>query len=151
MKLLSIIALFVGFSSSISAQNVKSYGEKISQSNAISVSELTEELSSSDEIETKVTGTINASCAAKGCWMTMELSNGDEMRVTFKDYGFFVPTKGLSGKTAIVEGVAKRSVTDVATLKHFAEDAGKSEEEIAKIDKPLEEVTFVADGALIFD
>ncbi len=151
MKLLSLIGLFFGMSLSLSAQNAKSYGAEIDNENAITVTELSEKLSANDELEAKVEGTINASCAAKGCWMTIQLSDGDEMRVTFKDYGFFVPTKGLNGKKAIIEGVAKRSVTDVATLQHYAEDAGKSEEEIAEITEPLEEVTFEANGVLIFD
>lgn len=151
MKFLSFIALFFGLSLSSMAQDVQSYGAEIESENAITVSELTEKLASADELESKVEGTINASCAAKGCWMTMQLSNGEEMRVTFKDYGFFVPTKGLNGKTAIVEGVAKREVTSVATLKHYAEDAGKTEEEIEAIAQPLQEITFVANGVLIFD
>jgi hypothetical protein len=151
MKFLSFIALFFGLSLSSMAQDAQSYGAEIESENAISVSELSKKLSSVDEVDTKVKGEINASCAAKGCWMTLQLSNGEEMRVTFKDYGFFVPTKGLNGKTAIIEGVAKRSVIDVATLQHYAEDAGKSEEEIAEITEPLEEVTFEANGVLIFD
>lgn len=151
MKFLSFIALFIGLSFAGIAQDVQSYGAAIKSENAISVTELSDKLSSEDELEVKVEGVINASCAAKGCWMTMQLANGEEMRVTFKDYGFFVPTKGLNGKKAIVEGIAKREVTSVVTLKHYAEDAGKTEEEISEITEPIQEVTFVANGVLIFD
>jgi hypothetical protein len=151
MKFISFIVLFFGLSFAGIAQDVQSYGAEIKSENAISVTELSDKLSSEDELEARVEGIINASCAAKGCWMTMQLANGEEMRVKFKDYGFFVPTKGLNGKKAVVDGVAKREVTSVATLKHYAEDAGKSEDEISKITEPLEEVTFVANGVLIFD
>ena len=41
----------------------------------------------------------------KDGWMTLDGEEGD-VRVTFKDYGFFVPTEGQEGKTAIVEGLA---------------------------------------------
>jgi hypothetical protein len=37
----------------------------------------------------------------------------------------------------------------VAELQHYAEDAGKSKEEIAKINSPKTELTFVADGVLV--
>ena len=38
----------------------------------------------------QLTGYITKSCAKKGCWMVME-DGKTSMRVTFKDYGFFVP------------------------------------------------------------
>ena len=34
-------------------------------------------------------------------------------------------------------------------LKHYAEDAGKSEEEIALITEPIYELGFIADGVII--
>jgi hypothetical protein len=39
--------------------------------------------------------------------------------------------------------------TSVAELQHYAEDAGKSKEEIAKITEPKLELTFVADGVIV--
>ena len=44
-----------------------------------------------------IKGVVKEVCQEKGCWMTMTLDNGDEMRVTFKDYKIFVP-KDLGGK-----------------------------------------------------
>ena len=46
------------------------------------------------------------------------------MRVTFKDYGFFVPKKS-AGYIAIVQGEVRKEWVDVETLRHYAEDAGK--------------------------
>jgi len=37
----------------------------------------------------------------------------------------------------------------VATLRHYAEDAGKSKEEIEKITEPETNLMFLADGVLI--
>ena len=71
------------------------------------------------------------------------------MMVRFKDYGFFVPTKGLEGRRAVMQGYASKETTDVATLRHYAEDAGKSKEEIAKITEPETSLMFLADGVLI--
>lgn len=55
----------------------------------------------------------------------------------------------MEGKTALMKGYAKRVLTDVETLKHFAKDAGKSTEEIEAITLPKEEITFKASGVVI--
>jgi len=70
------------------------------------------------------------------------------MRITFRDYGFFVP-KDASGKEVIIQGIAKKEVTSVEELRHYAEDAGESEEAIAAITEPEENIVFVADGVII--
>ncbi len=130
---------------------VKSYGEKISDENALDVSVLVEKLADVDSLECTVTGKISSTCTKKGCWMTIIMPEGDEMRVTFKDYGFFVPVSGQEGKTAVMRGKAQVSTTSVKMLRHFAEDAGKSEEEILKITEPITDIAFEADGVLIKD
>ena len=81
--------------------------------------------------------------------MTVQMPEGEKMMVRFKDYGFFVPLKGLEGKHAVMQGYASKETTDVATLRHYAEDAGKSKEEIAKITEPETSLMFLADGVLI--
>ena len=78
----------------------------------------------------------------------MDLPNGESMRVTFKDYGFFVPTNS-QGFPIVMEGVATLSQTDVETLKHYAEDQGKSKEEVEAITAPKKEITFEATGVVI--
>ena len=78
----------------------------------------------------------------------MELPNGSKMRVTFKDYGFFIPTNS-QGFPITIEGVATLTETDVETLRHYAEDQGKSKEEVEAITAPKKEITFEATGALI--
>ncbi|KAF5299905.1 hypothetical protein FQR65_LT19429 [Abscondita terminalis] len=49
----------------------------------------------------------------------------------------------------VVEGKAKLKTSSVAWQKHYAEDMGKSKEEIAKITKPKESITIVADGVIV--
>jgi len=77
--------------------------------------------------------------------------NGVSTRVTFKDYGFFVPKDSAAGKEVVFSGVARRKITDVATLRHYAEDAGKTQEEIDAIMEPKEEIEFVANGVVIYE
>ncbi|MNY81520.1 hypothetical protein D3C86_2231200 [compost metagenome] len=70
------------------------------------------------------------------------------MRVVFKDYAFFVP-KDIAGKTVVFEGEAKKTTSSVEHLRHYAQDAGQSKEEIAKITEPKDELTFVAEGVIV--
>lgn len=127
------------------------YGESISTEGALSLANLSTEVANKDSVTLTLKGTIEQTCARKGCWMTVKDENGMATRVTFKDYGFFVPTQGAEGKEVVFSGVAKKKVTDVATLRHFAEDAGKSQEEIDAITEPKEEIEFVASGVVIYE
>lgn len=126
-----------------------SFGEKIEDEGAVQSDALFTSLEGQDSAYVKVSGTIDQVCQAKGCWMTMPVGE-ESMRITFKDYGFFVP-KDASGKNTVVEGIITKQVTDVETLRHFAVDAGKSPEEVEQITEPKVEYTFEAVGVLIAD
>lgn len=124
------------------------YGEKITAAGAVSGPELLEQMQESDSLYTKVKAKIVASCQNTGCWMDLDLGNGEVMKVTFKDYGFFIPLES-KGKTAVAEGIAKKEIIPVEMLKHYAEDEGKSQEEIDAITEPEMSYTLVASGVLI--
>jgi hypothetical protein len=124
------------------------YGDKITAQGAVTVTELNKSMEGKTELQAKVEGVVLEVCQTKGCWMTMENGDGTKMRVTFKDYGFFVP-KDISGKTVVIEGIAKVTTTTVEELRHYAEDAGKSKEEIAQITKAKKELTFEASGVIV--
>ncbi|HQV53058.1 MAG: DUF4920 domain-containing protein [Flavobacteriales bacterium] len=128
---------------------MKSFGDAITPDGAITTEDLLKAMTTTDSLATKVQCEVITSCTKKGCWMDVMLKDGEVMKVRFKDYGFFVPTSGLEGKHAIMQGYAKKETTDVATLQHYAEDAGKSEEEIAKITEPETSLMFLANGVLI--
>ena len=84
----------------------------------------------------------------KGCWMKIK-SEKDTILVRFKDYGFFVPKDGIAGDKAIINGKLSIDTLSVTLLRHYAEDAGKSLEEVNKITEPEVSITFLADGVLI--
>ncbi len=150
MKTLSfsfIIAILA--SSSTWAQSAQHFGERINEENALSPTELVNAVGQHGTTKAKVAGEVTEVCAAKGCWMTMDVG-GQEMMVRFKDYGFFVP-KDAAGKTAVVQGQAKVDTVDVATLRHYAEDAGKSEEEVEAITEPEVQLSFEAEGVILRD
>ncbi len=131
----------------------KHFGEKINNKGSISYAALVQKMRTSDSLVTKVYGTVTGVCQAKGCWMTI-VSDDDptktEMFVKFKDYGFFMP-KDLSGKKVVMKGKAFKEVTPVDELRHYAEDEGKTKEEIAKITEPKSELKFMASGVMILD
>jgi hypothetical protein len=131
-----------------SAAKVELYGEEITEDGAVTMSEFLTMVEGKDSFEVKVIGKINQCCKKKGCWMTVDLENGEEMRVSFKDYGFFVP-KDADGKTAVFEGWAKVDSISVADQRHYLEDAGASKEEIEAITTVKPELSFVANGVII--
>ena len=122
------------------------YGEKISTENILDYNSFIE--NSKIVSKSKIEGTILSSCPKKGCWMQVKIDS-DTIQVTFKDYGFFVPIDSVEGKNAVVQGDLFLDTTSVEMLKHYAEDAGKSEEEIALITEPIYELGFIADGVII--
>jgi len=126
-----------------------SFGDQISSDDAIAYADLLAQLETTDSFKTKVTGTINAVCKMKGCWMHVSAADqASPAFVKFKDYAFFVP-KDAEGREVVMEGVAYKEITPVEELKHYAEDEGKSAEEIAKITEPVEELKFMASGVLL--
>ena len=128
-----------------------SFGEKITKESAVSKEVLLEKyktLKKGDTLSIKVSSKINEICQNKGCWMTLDLGNNETAFVKFKDYGFFVPMNAQKRNT-IIEGKAFVEETSVAELKHYAEDEGKSEKEIAEITAPKIEYKFLAHGVLI--
>ncbi|MGB2348832.1 MAG: DUF4920 domain-containing protein [Flavobacteriaceae bacterium] len=100
-----------------------------------------------DTLQLTLKGNIKDVCSKKGCWMTLSMPNETDMMVRFKDYGFFVPLDA-SGEV-IINGKAFFSETSIEDLRHYAEDAGASAEDIAAIVSPKVSYNFEADGVLI--
>ena len=96
----------------------------------------------------KLSGEIINVCPKKGCWMNLKVDE-DTIFVKFKDYGFFVPKTGVESKLAFISGNIKKDTISVERLRHYAEDAGKSSDEIEKIVKPEFKLSFLADGVAI--
>ena len=68
--------------------------------------------------------------------------------VKMKDYGFFVPL-AAKGKTVVIEGQVSMKTTSVKELRHYAEDAKKSQAEIDAITQPKKEVNILANGIVV--
>ncbi len=125
----------------------KSYGPvKVDISKAISVEKMLKDFEGKEgEVEYTIEAEISEVCSKAGCWINIDKGNGDMFMVRFKDH-FTIPPKTKIGTGAYLHGVAFMDTISVADLQHFAEDAGKSEEEIASITEPEYEINFTADG-----
>ncbi|RNL82781.1 DUF4920 domain-containing protein [Sinomicrobium pectinilyticum] len=127
-----------------------SFGDSVTPDNRWGAVEMDKKftgLRKTDTIPVKFTSTILEVCPKKGCWMKVQLDGGREAMVRFKDYGFFVP-KDASGEV-VIEGKAYVEEMSVKDLRHYAKDAGKTEEEIAQITEPRITYAVEANGVLI--
>jgi hypothetical protein len=125
------------------------YGEKVNPEGALALVDVVSKvMGGSDFPDVKIVATVKDVCAKKGCWLKLELPAGEEVMVKMKDYGFFLPL-AAKGKKVIIDGEAKIKTTSVAELKHYAEDAKKSQAEIDAIKEPQKEVRITAKGIMI--
>ena len=123
------------------------YGAGTTETGAVPANDIEKKLTN-NQYTGKVVGKVTDVCQEKGCWMKVETANGEKMMVKFRDYGFFMP-KNIVGKEVVLEGDASIKETSVKQLQHYAKDAGKSPEEIAKIKEPKKELIFIAKGVLV--
>ena len=80
---------------------------------------------SGQPVESRVSGRITEVCQKKGCWMV--LTDGSlYARVTFKDYGFFVP-KDSGQHEAVVLGTLSSNQLTAREANHYEKDAGRPE------------------------
>ncbi len=93
-----------------------------------------------------VEGSIIDVCIRKGCWLVVT-DGTTRMRVTFKDYGFFVP-KDAAGRKVLLQGIVTRQEMSEEDARHYAEEStiGEKPEDI---NGPQQVVTMVATGVAI--
>ena len=155
MKGFNIFVAFFLFIAMCSGQEINegliSFGDEIEASGSMTSLQMSEKykvMVVADTVQSKFTGVVKEVCQSKGCWMKVVLEDGKEAMVRFKDYGFFMP-KDIAGKEVIINGLAFVEEMSVDDQKHYAEDAGKSADEIAEITKPKRTLGFEADGVLL--
>ncbi|MFN4123960.1 MAG: DUF4920 domain-containing protein [Flavobacteriales bacterium] len=149
MKKLLFIIGFISITLHIQAQKKEIFGEKITEQGFVNGEEFLKRLGTKDSLEVKIKAPITSVCQKKGCWMHVDLGNDKSMMVRFKDYGFFVP-KDAEGDEVLMQGKAFKETLTVEMLRHYAEDAGKSKEEIMSITEPQEKLSFEASGVIVY-
>lgn len=162
MKRIALLLISIGFLAACNNQSktqndtpeiIKGtaiYGDSVMNDNIIQLASLQSVMNGETKKNLKIKGQVKEVCQSKGCWMTMDLGNGETVRVTFKDYKIFVP-KDLGGRQVILDGFAYLDTTSVESLQHYAKDAGKSEVEIAAITSPKVQLAYEAKGVVVMN
>jgi hypothetical protein len=126
------------------------YGTVLDAQSVLPINDLMDSFSTMKKTDTlfaKVQGRIKEVCSKKGCWMTLDLGGEKDLMVRFKDYTFFMPLDAKG--EVIINGYATISEVSVEELRHYAEDAGATEQEIEAIVEPELTYSFEADGVLL--
>jgi hypothetical protein len=128
------------------------YGEQITADGALELKDVAAKLDGGSRFDgdTKIRAKIVDVCPKKGCWLKLEIDENTTAMVKMKDYGFFLPVSA-KGKTVVIDGKVELKTTSVAELKHYAEDAKKSKEEIDAIKEPQKEVRVLAKGIVVVE
>lgn len=124
------------------------FGKQFPVEGALPASEIITLFGQADSIPATLGGPVAASCKHSGCWMDVAVDSLTTVHVTFRDESFTVPLDAV-GKNAVFQGTAFRSLIPVETLRDYAREEGKSEEEIAAITEPVWEYEFIANGVVI--
>jgi hypothetical protein len=109
-----------------------------------------EELPIDDSFKGQIKGKVVEVCKAEGCWIKVQRYNSTPVMVKVKDHAFLMP-ESIVGKTVIIEGSAAVKEVSEEMRKHYAEDAGKSKKEIAKIKGSEKDVQFSATGVKVIE
>ncbi len=115
----------------------------------ISINDLEKKMSD-NKFDGKIQGKVVEVCQTMGCWAKIKKEDGSTIMIKVKDHEFAMP-KDIVGRTIVVEGKAELKETSVEMLKHYAEDAGKSKEEIEKIKEPKKEVIMTIKGVKVVE
>jgi len=122
-------------------------GEKIGDSPVVSLAEIIEH---PDKYKGKMIileGTVDGVCQKKGCWMEMVPADSEHgIRVTFKNYGFFVP-KDAKGFKVRAEGKVKLSTLSKEDADHLEEEGASL---VRNADGTASEIGFVASGVELY-
>ncbi len=106
------------------APGYKRYGDAITAKDPVPLATVLKDPASYKGREVLVNGAVRQACTRKGCWMELAESmdpKGPGCRVTFKDYGFFVPTNS-AGAQARVQGIVEVETVKASHVEHMEEE-----------------------------
>ena len=116
---LTVLFAAIATTSVSHAQDVIKRGADIGPSSIVKLEEALQDLDRYTEQPVILEGTVNKVCAVKGCWMELVPDNASQgIRITFKDYAFFVPTDS-TGYNARLEGLFEQNIFSKAAADHL--------------------------------
>ena len=124
----------------------KSFGSPITPGPELSLADVIRSPDQYRDQAITVEGHVRSACTRRGCWMEVAKSADPAdpgCRVTFKDYGFFVPTDS-AGATAKVQGTLGVNVLPADRVAHLESEGGQFPHKNA--DGSVNELRLVATG-----
>lgn len=138
-----MIGLVLILAGALEESEVVKRGAEIGDSPLVAVRDVLEDFERFSGETVIVEGEVREVCQMKGCWMALVPEGAAAgIRVTFKDYGFFVP-KDARGCTARLEGAFHKSLLSKEDADHLEGEGAKLER---NPDGTATEISFVASG-----
>lgn len=127
--------------------NYEVFGDPMTNKSAeLSLIDLIEQKQSHLGKEVRVSAKITQVCQAKGCFF-IAMEGEKWARITFRDYGFFVPTDAANS-LVLIEGIFSEVQLSGAQVHHYQTDLGSSSRVAAE--NPSPEYSIVASSVLIY-
>jgi hypothetical protein len=124
----------------------KAFGAAIAASNETSLADMLKAPKDYRDQTVTVQGRVKSACTRRGCWMQISAESDPaaaSCRVTFKDYGFFVPTDS-AGAQAKVQGSLTVDTVPAERVAHLESEGAKFADKNA--DGSANELRLVATG-----
>jgi Domain of unknown function (DUF4920) len=128
------------------APAAKSFGAPITPGPELQLADVLKEPERYRDQAITVEGHVRSACTRRGCWMEVAESADQALpgcRVTFKDYGFFVPTDS-AGARAKVQGTFGVNTLPAERVAHLESEGGHFPHKNA--DGSVNELRLVASG-----
>ena len=124
----------------------KTFGAPVGAGPVLSLADVLAAPQRFQEQPVTVEGHVRAACTRRGCWMELADAADPKLpgcRVTFKDYGFFVPTDS-AGSRAKVQGTFSVGTLPPERVAHLESEGGQFPHKNA--DGSVNELKLVASG-----
>jgi hypothetical protein len=128
----------------------ETFGDEVKATEFLALAEILDAPDRFADQQVAVEGRVRRNCTVKGCWMELGESIEESARgarVTFKDYGFFVPLDS-AGARARVEGVVVSKVVSQREVDHLEGEGATFPHKLP--DGTAREVRIVATGVELF-
>ena len=147
-KILALLIAMALCAVAVAAQKGEHFGAGFTDAKTVSLKDALADTEKFSGKTIKVEGKIADVCQERGCWLVV--TDGElQMRVKFKDYGFFVP-KDASGRRVILEGIIEKKTISEDHAKHIAQESG-GKQDPGKIKGPQEIIQMTAAGVEILN
>ena len=129
------------------------FGEplRMAEKDTVALATILADKAAYDGKSVRVSGTISAVCAKKGCWLRMVDGEGGEdvfVKFTCPVDGRLIPMKAVNHRVVVEGKITMGEITE-ELARHYAEDKGANPEAIAKIVGPQKQISIASPAARV--